>query len=246
MLFENFTVDGIYSGIYASYYEIINCGFAGTHLWLSGSFMMLKNSKLGILIDISASYSEIRNNTFNRCVYLTFAATNLVFKDNVVNEPYYYPALKVACKNSYIANNMLTSKNGNSITIESNANGNMIYNNSIRDCTQNEIKIASATNNTLTADRIENCRYGIYIVPGDLEGYFNNIDSSNTINGHPVLYIVNESDKTYTGSYGFVGIVNCTNVSVDVYSTQPNYHEVVIAYTNDSSITVGDVNSSSY
>ena len=238
---ENFYADTAESKIDANYYDIIDSNISGT-LHVSGSYALMANCKLENL-DVGASNADVRECSMN---YANLDSSRIGFEDNVITNygPISYDGLRILGEYCYVANNVITGA-GKGTGVWIGGSGNELYNNSIAGFSTG-VYFVQASNNTLITNEIENCKYGIKILADELEDYFNHIDTSNTINGDPILYVVNESGGSYAGSYGFVGVINCTNVNLDVYSTQPNYHGVVIAYTNDSSVKVGRVNSSSY
>ncbi len=70
----------------------------------------------------------------------------------------------------------------------------------------------------------------------DVQGYelaeFNlDIDTSNTIDGAPILYLTNQQDLTLNASTGasYLALVNCTNITATDFTVQG----ILIAYTTD-------------
>ncbi|MBI2448933.1 right-handed parallel beta-helix repeat-containing protein [Candidatus Pacearchaeota archaeon] len=71
--------------------------------------------------------------------------------------------------------------------------------------------------------------------------YFNDIDSSNTVNGSPIYYLVNKEDimissETGYGDAGYLGIVNSTNITIRGLNFQNNFQGVMLAGTYNSSV----------
>lgn len=62
-------------------------------------------------------------------------------------------------------------------------------------------------NNTLS-----DCRFSVRMYPA--YHYNNDIDISNTLNGKPIYYWMNEKDQTIPTDAGYIVLVNCSNIQV--------------------------------
>lgn len=241
--FEDTIVEGGETYFDVDYYGIVDCKISG-NLKLYGSYAKISNNEIETTT-ISGFYFDVSNNIFNGAVLIT--GSNNIFENNTVISSGSYALELLSCENSIANNTLRGGGTGLSLThsATSSAEGNLIFNNTITDC-DTGIKLIGVTNNTLIDNKVINYyKYGIEISASDFEDYLNYIDTSNTIGETPILYLVNESDKIYSGSYSFVGVVNCENVTLNVGSIESNYYGVVIAYTNDSDIKITEVNSSS-
>ena len=101
------------------------------------------------------------------------------------------------------------------------------------------IFFVSAPTCILRNNRIYNNVYNIGI-PGTTLTHFNhNIDTSNTVDGKPIYYLVGESNRTLdeTDNVGYLGLVSCTNITVK----NSDVCGIVIAETTDS--TISNINS---
>jgi len=71
--------------------------------------------------------------------------------------------------------------------------------------------------------------------------YMQDIDSSNTINGMPILYFMNLHDFVIDSnsfpSVGYLGVVNSTKVDVEGLSVSSNGQGILFAHTKNSTIT---------
>ena len=79
------------------------------------------------------------------------------------------------------------------------------------------------------------------------DDYYLDIDATNTINGKPIYYIVEEQDLVFDGStgaeIGFLGLVGCKNITVKNHTFVANYNGLILVETEDSIIegcTVSD------
>ena len=66
--------------------------------------------------------------------------------------------------------------------------------------------------------------------------FINDIDDSNTVDGKPIIYWVNEHDKNVPSGTGFVVLVNCRNITVQNLSLTNNSQGILLVATNNSLI----------
>jgi parallel beta-helix repeat protein len=112
---------------------------------------------------------------------------------------------------------------------------------------------AAATGNTVSANKIVNNTYGVvfsdpytsvtlrnnefldnkYAILDDVANG-NDVDASNTVNGKPVYYWVNQHDKIIPSNAGFVVLKNCSDVTVKDLDLEGNYQGILLYYTNGS------------
>ncbi len=67
--------------------------------------------------------------------------------------------------------------------------------------------------------------------------FMNDIDHSNTINGKPVIYWVNQQDKPVPHDAGYVALVNCTAITVQNLVLTNNSQGILLVATDNSIIT---------
>jgi parallel beta-helix repeat protein len=71
----------------------------------------------------------------------------------------------------------------------------------------------------------------------DMPSFVNDIDTSNTVNGKPIIYWVNQHNKTVPQDAGQISLINCTNITVQNQNLTCNSCGVMLVYTNQSTIT---------
>ncbi len=71
-----------------------------------------------------------------------------------------------------------------------------------------------------------------------ISDFYCDIDTSNTINGKPIYYLIDTSDMTFNDSVelGFLGLVNCRNISVKNLHFEYNFEGLLLAGTVRSSV----------
>jgi parallel beta-helix repeat protein len=120
----------------------------------------------------------------------------------------------------------------------------------------------TSSDNTLTGNTLENNEYGIYLsasfnnvlknnqmnnnknnfwirggyISETENGYTNDVDTSNTINGKPIIYWINQSDKTVPSDAGFVALVNCDRIIAQDLNLANNGDGLVLVSTANSQI----------
>jgi parallel beta-helix repeat protein len=76
--------------------------------------------------------------------------------------------------------------------------------------------------------------FGVY---GDnLQEYIHDIDTTNTVDGKPLIYLVNQTDRKAPVNSGYVAIVNSTNISLQDLTLSRNWPAVLFAYSTNSDI----------
>lgn len=102
---------------------------------------------------------------------------------------------------------------------ENTLEGNQIQNNNYG------IGINNSPNNILTGNILLNNTYNLGISDdNNASGYLQNIDTSNTVNGKPVYYIIGAYNLTidgnsspYSGGIGYLGLVSCNNITIKTF-----------------------------
>jgi parallel beta-helix repeat protein len=87
-------------------------------------------------------------------------------------------------------------------------------------------------NNNLSENKFN---FGVF--SSNLEGYVQDIGSSNTVDGKPIIYWVNQSNKQTPENVGYVAAINCSGIIVSGASLEKNWQNLLFAYTSDSKVT---------
>jgi parallel beta-helix repeat protein len=65
----------------------------------------------------------------------------------------------------------------------------------------------------------------------------NDIDESNTVNGKPIYYWINQHDRIVPSDGGYVALINCTGITVQNLHLTNNGPRMLLVSTNNSIIT---------
>ncbi len=156
--------------------------------------------------------------------------------------------------------NLETGSNNNTITgntiIENNVGillrlftkNNSIYDNVITNNSYGII-INHSPNNVFRGNQLKDNQFNLWIyvetsVPAS--HYVNDIDASNTVDGKPVYYWVNQHDKTVPSNAGYVALISCSKITVENLVLSNNGQGVLLVATNNSLITKNLLKSNGY
>jgi parallel beta-helix repeat protein len=82
-------------------------------------------------------------------------------------------------------------------------------------------------NNTMFDNRV-NFGWAYPSMPIYLPYYIQDIDTSNTVNGKPIYYVVNVRDTVIPGNAGFAAVINSTNVAAENLNVTGNYQTMAL------------------
>jgi parallel beta-helix repeat protein len=199
----------------AGYIALINC----ENITIRN--LTLDNNGQGILL-VSTTDSTIANNTIT---------TNV---DGIL--------LRGSLNNTISENNLTHNKRGIHIigswenySLNNTISGNYIANN------EEGIHLFETSNNVFRNNRMVNNNRSFR----DITFYINDIDVSNTINGKPIYYWVNEHNKTIPSDAGYVALLNCVNITVQNLELSNEDYGIMFGSTINSTITNNIINNNS-
>jgi parallel beta-helix repeat protein len=101
----------------------------------------------------------------------------------------------------------------------------------------------SCVPNTLKGNTIVNnsvLNFGIYGDGGagdEVARLYNDMDTSNTVNGKPIYYWINRENDAVPSEAGFVALINCRNITVANLTLEKNLEGVLLSFSNNSTIS---------
>jgi parallel beta-helix repeat protein len=150
----------------------------------------------------------------------------------------------------------LTNSTGSTIsenTILNNYYGIMVNssnNNNIRDNTLSNnnhgIYLNQSTGTTLRNNNMTGNKYNFGVFGNSLSHFIQDIDTSNTVNGKPIIYWINMTGATIPSNAGFIAIVNSEEIAVRGLSLTKEGQGLLLAFTNDSLIERVNVTNNEY
>jgi parallel beta-helix repeat protein len=111
------------------------------------------------------------------------------------------------------------------------------------------IIISYSSNNVLRNNQLNGNTRSIYVTYSplgqDISSFVNDIDTSNTVDGKPVYYWVNQQNKAVPPDAGYVGLISCTNIQVQNLNLTGNSQGVLLVSTTYSTITKNNITNNS-
>jgi len=91
-------------------------------------------------------------------------------------------------------------------------------------------------NNTMTANILN---FGVHAYSPQSSYFANDIDTSNTVNGKPIVWWIDQHDKQVPLDAGYVAIINSTNISIKNLNMSQNRQGILIVSSNNT-VTSGN------
>ena len=219
----------------------------GIHLYSSSnnniSGTNIANNYDGITLGSSSGNSIFGNNiTANgeHGVRLSNSSNNKIFGNNIAGGG---DGINLYISNgNNVTGNTVSSMPGEGVFLEysgyNSVSGNVITNNKYG------VILEISTGNILRSNNMTGNSYnmGVYGIDGDLfhlgsvslSSFLHDIDSSNTVNGKPVCYWVNQHGNRIPEDAGFIAAINCTGITVSSMRITKNVQGILFAFTTDS------------
>jgi len=173
---------------------------------------------VGIALDYCEGCTVERNNinNNNKGVVLAFSYGCIVHRNNVDNNNKFTGIDIHSCSECIVTRNILSNNENRGVGMYDSSH-----------CTLGDNNISGSSKN-----------FGVY--GSGLPHFVHDIDVSNTINGKPIVYLLNEDDLTISSTthpeIGYLAVVNSTNITVENLTLKHNGEGVLFAHTNDSII----------
>ncbi|HML03688.1 MAG TPA: NosD domain-containing protein [Candidatus Bathyarchaeia archaeon] len=232
------------------------------------------NNYLPIVVERSNIIINGNGNTLQASGGFGFSLTDMssvTIKNTTITKSYYGIFLNSSSSNTLSDNNatangigfyLFASSNdntlsGNNVRANSvygiyldNSSSNVLSDNNITANRLFGIDLYSSSDNTLSGNVMANNTYNLAVYGFVLSDFVNSIDVSNLVNGKPVYYLIGQSNvlispQTCPKGAGYLGLVNCKNMTVQGLTLDKNFPGLLIANTNDSRIADNNVTASS-
>ena len=99
------------------------------------------------------------------------------------------------------------------------------------------IELENCANNILRNNQMRNNRANFEVSSYPTHKVVNDVDTSNTVNGLPIYYWVNEENKTVPSDASRVVLINCTRITVKNLDLSHNGQGIQLFSTTNSTIT---------
>jgi parallel beta-helix repeat protein len=203
----------------------------------------------GIDVLFSSGNSIIGNNvkeSYFSGIHLGTNASDNVVSDNNLSENAWFGLLLDSGGNNSIIQNEIKGNHIAGIYASGNTDGrwsgNIMSSNNV---TENSMGIfIGFPNVTLRRNSISANDENFGISTGGIANvswFLNDIDTSNTVEGKPIYYWINETNKSVPSDAGYVALINCANITARNLSLNKNVNSLVLAFTSNSTIEQNNV-----
>jgi parallel beta-helix repeat protein len=242
------------TGVYISQRNNITTEGVKIHGFING--VVLNNTS-----NSKVSGNSITNSSY--CICLLSSNRNSVESNSVATEMASGIILADSSNYNSILRNNISCSNGEGIDLSS-SSANNITENSVHDGL-NGIILEFSDNNTLSKNSVtgnndvgilllsssdnvlrENSMVGNTYSFGVHGQFINDIDVSNTVDGKPIYYWVDKHDLSIPPDAGYVGLVECSNITVQNINVTSNKQGILLAHTTNSAITKNNVKNNDY
>jgi parallel beta-helix repeat protein len=173
---------------------------------------------------------------FNSAIVLNGSSNNVLEGNRIKNSENDLSLINSSTDNMVIGNSMTGATfQGHSIYIADSA-GNTFRNNNVTNGQRNYYQ--PSTNKLNFLIECSNTTH--------LSDLTQDIDSSNTLDGKPMCYWVNQNDKAVPSDAGYVALVNCNNIAVTNLSLADNGQGLLLAATTNSTVNGNRITGNSH
>ncbi len=236
--------------------EIVNCRTGVKDRYSSGNFVIGNNISLCSEYGVDVEGSDdtvVQGNTVFQCwggIYLSFGSQRTVINDNYILNGAGGIGLDASSHN-IIINNRIEHCNLSGIffgeALWTGSNFNTVTNNTISFSTQGDgLLIYGSTGNNLSGNTMMNNLYNFGVDGEELSDFIHSINTSNTVDGRPIYYWIDEQSNTVPLDAGYVGLVNSTSIIVENLSLTSNRQGVLLAFTSDSNVSRNNIANNHY
>jgi parallel beta-helix repeat protein len=138
--------------------------------------------------------------------------------------------------NSIVVANSTITDNHIGISVEDYSKNSTISGNTVENNTYG-ICLKASGGSILRNNSMNNNVYNFFVSATTLESASNDIDTSNTVDGKPIIYWVDQHDKVVPFGAGYIGLVDCTNITVKDYELKNNGQAILLVSVTDSIVT---------
>jgi len=228
----------VWAGVY---FENVQIGKTLTLMGNGTANTTIDGNGTGDVVSISANWVNITGFTVTGSGYSYggirfYNARNSRLDNNNISGNAQSGIYLTSSNNNNLTNNDI-SDNGYGIHLD-NSDNNNLTNNDISDNTGNGIHLDTSDNNNLTNNKMSVNTCNFYIQGTSISHFIQNIDTTNTVDGKLIYYLVGAS-HTVIDSFsnaGFVGVINGNNITVKNLALTKNGQGVLFVNITNSLI----------
>ena len=201
---------------------------------------IINGTGTGTVVTVTANYVEINRFTIKNSggsfpdsgITLNSSSNSIVSENTILNN-YHGIYLANSSQQNIIRDNTMISNNEYGINV--NSFNNEILQNMVADNNYGIYLNYSASTSLKRNNMICN-KYNFGVFGDSLSNFIHTIDTSNTVEGKPIIYWVNKQNSQIPSNAGYVAIVNSINITVRGLNLTKNGQGVLFAFTTNSLI----------
>jgi parallel beta-helix repeat protein len=183
--------------------------------------------EIGVVVEQGSHLNVFQNNITNnyRGILLDMSSHNSISKNNVVDNTY----------GIYLGGSSSNTVSGNKVT----SNTPFAFG----------IVLGGSSNNVLRNNTMmvtSGWAFNFWVSGENLSDFMNDVDSSNTVQGKPVYYWINQSDRAVPLDAGYVAIVSSTRVTAQNLELTLNAVGILLVNATNSIITRNSIENNLY
>ncbi len=193
----------------------------------------------GIEVTQNSTNNQLTKNKVGGDISLDFTKDNMLTSNNVSSISVSW-SNNVTIKDNIVSDNKLVDS---TLTLGNYTEGIYIENSSDSHISGNSVEnknvgidIWQSTNFSITANVLQDNQVGFKLWGSDLQHNLHSIDSSNTVDGKPVYFLVNKTNYQVPADAGWIAAINCQNISVQNWVSTPNWDGLLFVETHSSKI----------
>lgn len=194
------------------------------------------NPAYGIYLEESRNTTVSGNNITDVCegIHLNLSSNCAVAENNITRTSPYGIILDHS-NDTLIRENIIAHDNSEAMVLNY-SDGNIVDRNRIIG-NKWGVLVFKSSRNIFTGNYMDQNWFGSLRVYGfGLSDFLNTADFSNTVNGKPVYYWVNQHDREVPSDAGCVVIINSTEIRVRNLNLTGNYNGILLAFSNHTSL----------
>jgi len=202
----------------------------------------------GIEINNTTAYFVIRNCYVHGC---RASGCNGIRFDNVINGNINnnlvdnnYGGISLSHSSSNVISNSIVENNDPysyyALIYLGSSDNNIIENCIVKNGVRVGIQIDYSTNNKLKNNVISNNTFNLNIWGNEISHFYQDIDTSNKIDGKPAYYIIGQENLIFDGNFmdmGYLGLVSCERIMVRNLDMSNKGNGILLADTSNSVVT---------
>jgi len=191
-----------------------------------------QNNQDGFFINASHNNTLINNvANANRCdgFGLELVNNHILIKNQVNSNNWSGISLRSSNRN-LLEDNNASSNTGMGFYLLSSASNSLAGNKASAN-KEVDIQLEKSVNSTLTNNMMEGNDYNFGVTGNSLLHFYHDIDASNSVDGKPIYYWINQSEREIPMDAGFVGIINSINITARDLTLTKNSVGLLLAYS---------------